>query len=290
MTEGRIAVLGAGTMGMGIAQLAITRGFAAQVFDVKQEQLDKSQQSAESRLARQVKKGKIDQATCDAALERLSLSTDLATACKDANVVIEAVPENMDLKVGLFGNVKGMVPADCLLASNTSSLSLTELGNRVGEAARVVGLHFFNPPPVMPLIEIVKGMGTSDATITRAIELVTALGKESIVVKDFPGFASSRMGVALGAEACRMVESGVADVASIDKAMELGYAHPMGPLKLTDLVGLDVRLMILEHLHKELGEQFRPPALLRQMVRAGRLGKKSGHGFYRWTDDGPVAD
>jgi 3-hydroxybutyryl-CoA dehydrogenase len=290
MTNGRIAVLGAGTMGMGIAQLAITRGFAAQVFDVKQEQLDKSKQSAENRLARQVKKGKIDQAACDAALGRLALSTDLGVACKDADVVIEAVPENMDLKVSLFGEVKGIVPAHCLLASNTSSLSITELGNRVGEAERVVGLHFFNPPPVMPLIEIVKGMGTTEATVTRAIDLVKALGKESIVVKDFPGFASSRMGVALGAEAARMVESGVADVASIDKAMELGYAHPMGPLKLTDLVGLDVRLMILEHLHKELGEQFRPPALLRQMVRAGRLGKKTGHGFYRWTEDGPVAD
>lgn len=290
MTQQRIVILGTGTMGKGIAQLAISRGYRAQVFDLHEAQLASAKRDIESRLDRQVTKGKLTPGDRDTVLSRLSLSTEISAACKDGDVVIEAIPENMDLKVELLSTVKSLVPETCLLASNTSSLSLTELGKRVGAPDRTLGLHFFNPPPVMPLIEIVKGMGTSKQSVERALSLVSALGKESIVVNDFPGFASSRLGVALGAEAARMVESGVADVASIDRAMELGYNHPMGPLKLTDLVGLDVRLMILEHLHKELGEQFRPPALLRQMVRAGRLGKKTGHGFYRWTEDGPVAE
>jgi 3-hydroxybutyryl-CoA dehydrogenase len=193
----------------------------------------------------------------------------------------------MDLKVKLFSEAREASPPHALLGSNTSSLSITEIGQRSGAPERVVGLHFFNPPPVMPLLEIVRGLGTCDAVVDRALELAARLGKDPIVVRDFPGFASSRLGVILGAEAMRMLETGVASAQDIDRAMELGYRHPMGPLKLTDLVGLDVRLAILEHLHRELGEQFRPPAILRQMVRAGRLGKKVGLGFYRWTDDGP---
>ncbi|MDF2694246.1 MAG: 3-hydroxybutyryl-CoA dehydrogenase, partial [Labilithrix sp.] len=172
---------------------------------------------------------------------------------------------------------------------NTSSLSITELGARLKTAERTVGLHFFNPPPVMELVEVVRGLATSEDTLERALAFVKGLGKTPIVVRDVPGFATSRLGVILGAEAMRMLETGVASAQDIDRGMELGYRHPMGPLKLTDLVGLDVRLAILEHLQREIGDQFRPPAILRTMVRAGKLGKKTGEGFYRWVDGQPVA-
>jgi 3-hydroxybutyryl-CoA dehydrogenase len=235
-----------------------------------------------------VEKTKLGAADRDAALARIAFRTELEAACADTQLVIEAAPESIDLKVELLGRVARAVAPETLLASNTSSLSITEIGRRIGADARTVGLHFFNPPPVMPLLEVVRGLSTSDESVERSLAFAKQIGKETIVVRDFPGFATSRLGVVIGAEAMRMLESGVASAAHIDRAMELGYRHPMGPLKLTDLVGLDVRLAILEHLHRELGEQFRPPAILRQMVRAGRLGKKVGLGFYRWTADGPV--
>jgi 3-hydroxybutyryl-CoA dehydrogenase len=190
----------------------------------------------------------------------------------------------MALKSQLLRAAVSVAAPDALIASNTSSLSITELGVQIGAPERTLGLHFFNPPPVMELLEIVRGLGTSEGTIERGLAFARAIGKTPIVVRDTPGFATSRLGVILGAEAIRMLESGVASAGDIDRAMELGYRHPMGPLKLTDLVGLDVRLAILDHLHKEVGEQFRAPSLLRQMVRAGKLGKKVGEGFYRWKD------
>ncbi len=281
------AVLGAGTMGRGIAQLCAESGIAVGLYDVAAEVLSAATAAIESQLERSVQKGKLTDVERDAALGRITATGDLGKACRGAQIVIEAAPERMELKVSLLGEVKALVAADTLIASNTSSLSITELGNRLGESSRTVGLHFFNPPPVMPLLEIVRGMATSEATVEAALAFASQIRKEPIVVRDFPGFASSRLGVVLGAEAIRMLEAGVASTADIDRAMELGYRHPMGPLKLTDLVGLDVRLAILEHLHRELGEQFRPPPLLRQMVRAGRLGKKVGQGFYRWTEQGP---
>ena len=183
----------------------------------------------------------------------------------------------------------GKAAPRAVVASNTSSLSITELGTRLGLADRTVGLHFFNPPPVMELVEVVRGLGTSEETIGRAVEFAKGLGKTPIVVRDVPGFATSRLGVILGAEAMRMLETNVASAEDIDRGMELGYRHPMGPLKLTDLVGLDVRLAILEHLQKEIGDQFRPPVILRAMVRAGTLGKKTGEGFYRWVDGQAVS-
>jgi len=290
MTESikTLAVLGSGTMGRGIAQLAAQRGIVARLFDVSKEQLERALADVKGQLEKLAAKGKISDAEKGEALGRLVSAADIADACRDADAVIEAAPESMDLKVKLFEEVKALAPEHALLGSNTSSLSITELGQRVGEPTRTLGLHFFNPPPLMPLLEIVRGLGTSEASVERALDLARALGKDPIVVRDFPGFATSRLGVVLGAEAMRMLEAGVASVTDIDRAMELGYRHPMGPLKLTDLVGLDVRLAILEHLHRELGEQFRPPAILRQMVRAGRVGKKVGLGFYRWTDAGPV--
>lgn len=285
---GRVAVLGAGTMGRGIAQLCASRKIDTRLYDVAQGQLDAAMAGVGKQLDRRVDKGRIDQSERDSTFSRIKPTAALADACRDAELVIEAAPESMELKVSLLGEVLELLPDSALVGSNTSSLSLTELGQRLGIAERTVGLHFFNPPPVMPLLEIVRGLGTAEATVERALAFAQQIGKEPIVVNDFPGFASSRLGVALGAEAMRMLESGVARAVDIDRAMELGYRHPMGPLKLTDLVGLDVRLAILEHLQREIGEQFRPPTILRQMVRAGRLGKKVGLGFYRWTDQGPV--
>jgi 3-hydroxybutyryl-CoA dehydrogenase len=284
-----VAVLGAGTMGRGIAQLCAACGFQVRLFDVARSQLDGARAEVEAQLGKRVAQGKLAEADRVALLARLATVSDLTEACAGAGLIVEAAPENLELKVELLGEVCRRAPADALLGSNTSSMSITEIGRRSGAAERTVGLHFFNPPPVMPLLEIVRGLGTSDATVERALGFARRIGKEPIVVRDFPGFATSRLGVVIGAEAMRMLEAGVASVADIDRAMELGYRHPMGPLKLTDLVGLDVRLAILEHLHRELGEQFRPPPILRQMVRAGRLGKKVGLGFYRWTDAGPVA-
>jgi 3-hydroxybutyryl-CoA dehydrogenase len=274
-------------MGRGIAQLCAGRGIRVRMYDVAETQLERARSGIQSELDKLVQKGRLSEAERQSTLERLESTADIARAVSDADVVIEAAPENMALKIDLFKQVCAHAPKTALLASNTSSLSLTEIGQGIGEPERTLGLHFFNPPPVMPLLEIVKGLSTSAEAVERALALARQIGKEPIVVRDVPGFASSRLGVILGAEAMRMVESGVASVADIDRAMELGYRHPMGPLKLTDLVGLDVRLAILEHLQREIGEQFRPPVLLRQLVRAGRLGKKVGLGFYRWTEQGP---
>jgi 3-hydroxybutyryl-CoA dehydrogenase len=275
-------------MGQGIAQVAAVTGHATRLYDALPDRAQAAIVSIGGQLDRLVAKGKIAQDARDLAVGRLSAASSVAAACEGCDVVVEAAPEDMALKVGLFEEVLRAAPKGALLGSNTSSLSLTELGRRIGASDRTVGLHFFNPPPVMELLEIVRGLGTTDETVQRALALAKALGKTPIVVNDVPGFATSRLGVILGAEAIRMLESGVATAADIDRGMELGYRHPMGPLKLTDLVGLDVRLAILEHLQREIGEQFRPPMLLRQMVRAGKLGKKTGEGFYVWKDGAPM--
>jgi len=283
-----IAVLGAGTMGQGIAQVAAVAGFPTRIVDAVPGKAEAARGLVASQLEKLVAKGKTTAAVRDAALSALSVSASVTEAAAGAGIVIEAAPESMDLKVGLLREAIAAAAPDAVIGSNTSSLSITELGTRSGAPERTIGLHFFNPPPVMDLLEIVRGLATSDETASRALALARDLGKTPIVVHDSPGFATSRLGVILGAEAIRMLESGVASAEDIDRAMELGYRHPMGPLKLTDLVGLDVRLAILEHLHREVGEQFRPPSLLRTMVRAGKLGKKSGEGFYIWKDGVPT--
>lgn len=277
-----VAVLGAGTMGNGIAQISAQAGFAVWMRDLTEELLSRGMASIRQSTDRLVTKERLGGAERDAALGRIRTTTDIAEAVADADVVIEAIPERMDLKLDTFRALSKHAPERALLATNTSSLSVTEIAAATAAPGRVVGLHFFNPVPLMKLLEVVRGMRTSDEAIDRARAFAAAVGKEAVVVNDWPGFATSRLGIALGAEAIRMVEQGVASPADIDKAMELGYRHPMGPLRLTDLVGLDVRLAIMEHLHRELGEQFRPPTLLRQMVRAGKLGRKSGEGFYRY--------
>jgi 3-hydroxybutyryl-CoA dehydrogenase len=279
----KVAVLGAGTMGHGIAQVCAQAGCTVALRDVSEAALDKGLAGITKSLDRLVEKGRLDDAGRTRVLGAITRTTSLEDAVRDADAVIEAIPERMEWKLETFRAVDAHAPAHALLGTNTSSLSVTEIAGAVRDASRVVGLHFFNPVPVMELVEIVRGLRTSDEAVERARALTELLGKKPIVVKDFPGFATSRLGVAIGAEAIRMLEQGVASAEDIDTAMKLGYRHPMGPLELTDLVGLDVRLAILEHLHRELGEQFRPPALLRQLVRAGKLGRKSGEGFYTYA-------
>lgn len=280
-------VIGAGTMGAGIAEVFAKAGIEVNLFDVAQEIIDGGLQRIDKSLAKAVSKGKLDEDGAMAARARVKPVRSYDTSA-DVDLVVEAAPENMQLKKTIFGEV-GEIAMRAILASNTSSLSVTEIAASTNEPSRVIGMHFFNPPPVMPLIEIVRAEQTSPEVVTRVRELAVRVGKDPIVVNDVAGFATSRLGIILGMEAIRMLEMGVASAEDIDKAMELGYRHPMGPLKLTDLVGLDVRLAIAEHLTKELGAQFTPPPLLRQLVRAGKLGKKSGEGFYRWTSEGPVA-
>ena len=278
----QVAVLGSGTMGQGIAQTCADHGFLVNLHDVDDATAKKGHAKISAQLEKRVEKGKISHAERLATLEVITPMSDLALAVKDADIIIEAIPERIDWKLDLFRQLDALAPKEALLATNTSSLSVTEIAGVTSNPGRVVGLHFFNPVPVMELLEIVRGMRTDDETIEHARALAKRLEKRSILVKDVPGFATSRLGVAIGAEAIRMLESGVASAEDIDTAMELGYRHPMGPLRLTDLVGLDVRLSILEHLHREVGEQFRPPTLLRQMVRAGKLGRKTGEGFYKY--------
>ncbi len=284
-----IAILGMGTMGQGIAQVTATAGLDTYVFDPAPGRAAEAISAIAAHLEKLVAKGKMHDDERGRALAALTVSLDVKDACEQADLTIEAAPESMDLKLKLLADAALAAPSGSLVASNTSSLSLTELGAGLPEPERTLGLHFFNPPPLMELLEVVRGVATSDAAVELALSFARTVGKTPIVVRDVPGFVTSRLGVLLGAEAVRMLESGVASASDIDRAMELGYRHPMGPLKLSDLVGLDVRLAILERLHYELGEQFRPPPLLRQMVRAGKLGKKTGEGFYVWKDGVPRA-
>jgi len=281
-------VLGTGTMGQGIAQVAAQSGHETRLFDAQEGRASAALKAISAQLEKLVSKGKMTPDARHATMSKLSAAPSARDASAGSDVLIEAVPEKMDLKVEVLKPLLEAASKHAIVASNTSSLSLTELGARLGVPERTIGLHFFNPPPVMELVEVVRGLGTSDETLERSLAFVKSLAKTPIIVRDVPGFATSRLGVILGAEAMRMLETNVASAQDIDRGMELGYRHPMGPLKLTDLVGLDVRLAILEHLHREIGDQFRPPAILRTMVRAGKLGKKTGEGFYRWVDGQPV--
>jgi 3-hydroxybutyryl-CoA dehydrogenase len=280
----RVAVLGAGTMGHGIAQAAAAAGFQVTLRDIDEGVVEKGLRSIESNLSKGVERGKVTEDERERALSLIRTTTRLeeTTGC---DLFIEAVPERLDLKRETLGAVESLAATDFIFATNTSSLSITEIAEGSRLSARVVGMHFFNPVHIMRLVEIVKGRDTSTETIEAVRSVALRMKKEPIVVRDVPGFASSRLGVALGLEAMRMVEEGVAGAKDIDTAMELGYNHPMGPLRLTDLVGLDVRLYIAEYLHSKLGsERFRPPDILRRMVAEGKLGRKTGEGFYQWKD------
>ncbi len=278
-----IAVLGAGTMGHGIAQVCASAGLDTRLFDIDEDALSRARGQISANLDRGVDLGKVEPVQRDATLDRLMLETDLEAAVGDTQIVVEAAPERLELKRELLGRAATGVTADCLLASNTSSLSITAIAEPLPGPERVIGIHFFNPVHIMALVEVVRGDRTAERAVEQARSFAVRLGKQPIVVRDSPGFASSRLGLALGLEAIRMVQENVASPADIDRAMELGYRHPMGPLRLTDLVGLDVRLEIARYLSRELGdERFRPPELLERMVEEGKLGKKSGEGFYRW--------
>ena len=279
----RIAVIGAGTMGHGIAQVAAMSGYTVVLNDREAGILERAQKKVEENLDKGVARGKVDEATRTAALKNLSVEVEIDAAVKDADLVIEAVIEDLSLKQTLLAQVEAQVGEATILGSNTSSLPLTQIATALKRPGQLIGMHFFNPVHIMRLVELVVHDATTDAVRDAALALVARIGKDPIVVKDSPGFASSRLGVVLGLEAMRMVEQGVASPADIDKAMELGYKHPMGPLKLTDVVGLDVRLAVAETLFRELkSDQYRPPEILREKVKAGEVGKKAGKGFYDW--------
>jgi 3-hydroxybutyryl-CoA dehydrogenase len=278
----RAAVLGAGTMGHGIAQVAAAAGIEVRLYDIKDELVERGLGRVRKFLEDGIAKGKVTAEERDRVLGRLSGTTDLDAAARGVDLVIEAIPEDLELKRRTFARLDEVAPDGALLATNTSSLSVSAIAGATRRPGRVAGMHFFNPPPLMKLVEIVRGEATDPAAIETARGIALRMGKDPIVVRDAPGFASSRLGIALGLEAIRMLEEGVASAEDIDKAMELGYKHPMGPLKLTDLVGLDVRLAIAEYLSRELGKRFEPPEMLRRLVREGKLGKKTGEGFYKY--------
>ena len=280
----QITILGTGTMGRGIAYLSAVAGYDTVLFDVDPATLEAARAAIDSTLRKGVEKGKVSESLAGEAIARVQLVSDLEPAVSGADLIIEAVPESFELKVELFAQADLFCGADTILASNTSSISITKLASNVERRDRFIGMHFFNPPHLMKLLEIVRGERTSDETVAQIREIAEKMGKTPIVVRDSPGFATSRLGVAIGLEAIRMLEEGVATPEDIDRAMELGYNHPMGPLRLTDLVGLDVRLGIAEYLASTLGPRFEPPQLLREKVAAGKLGRKSGQGFYRWDE------
>ncbi len=288
MAGNTVLVVGGGTMGSGIAGLCALCGFDTAVFEQDREARGRLRASIESSWRRAAAKGKLSPGEIEAAGERLQILGRLEEEA-GAQLAIEAVPESLALKGKVFESLDRLCPPEAVLGTNTSSLSIAEIARATRRPDRVVGIHFFNPVAAMPLVEVVSGPETSRDTEERAAAFARRLGKQTIRVADSPGFATSRLGLALGLEAMRMVEEGVASPGDIDRAMELGYGHRMGPLKTSDLVGLDVRLSIAETLASRLsGERFRPPEILRRLVAQGRVGKKSGRGFFLWEGDTPI--
>lgn len=273
-------------MGHGIAYVASLAGYHVAITDADAETLERGESLIRAAYDKAVERGKCTPAQREAGLNRMSYLSTPSEAVIEADLVIEAIPEQLALKQRLFASIEAAVSHRTILASNTSSLSISSIAGPLKRRDRVIGLHFFNPVPVMKLVEIVRGAETADTTVEEARQFALSLRKTPIVVRDSPGFATSRLGIVLGLEAMRMLEQGVASAEDIDRAMELGYNHPVGPLRLTDIVGLDIRLAIADHLHTTLGgDTYRPPDLLRRMVADGKLGKKSGQGFYRWENE-----
>jgi 3-hydroxybutyryl-CoA dehydrogenase len=281
-----VAVLGAGTMGHGIAHVAAAAGCDVRLYDTIAGAAAAGIARVTKTLDKGVELGKTAADDRARILGRLRAVDAVATACDGADAVIEAVPEQLALKRELFAAVDAAAPPGALLATNTSSLPVGNIATALRDPARLVGMHFFNPVFQMKLVEVVRHASAAPAAVALAVGFAERLGKTPITVADSPGFASSRLGLVIGLEAMRMVEQGVASAADIDTAMKLGYGHPMGPLELTDLVGLDVRLGIATYLADAIGPAFAPPAVLRDKVATGKLGKKSGEGFYRWSSDG----
>lgn len=282
MTIRNIAVLGAGTMGHGVAHAAAASGFHTRLYDVSDASLAKARTQIDAILRKAVELGKMQTADADAAMGRLSTSSDIASVLGDADLVIETAPERIDIKLKLFADIEKHAPASAIVGSNTSALSITEMAATLSDPSRVAGMHFFNPVHKMKLIEIVRALESSE----RALETIEAvskqMGKETVLVREAPGFITTRVNATIGNEAFFMLMEGVASPRDIDKALKLGLNHPMGPFELVDLVGLDTRLSILEYLHRSMGEKYRPCPLLAQYVKAGRLGKKVGKGVYEY--------
>jgi 3-hydroxybutyryl-CoA dehydrogenase len=283
---GRVGVVGAGAMGHGIAQVAAMAGYQVALFDVSDAAVQAGKQRVRANLEKGIELGKVEPEDRDRALAAITTTTELSDTGKDADLIIEAAPEDLDLKQEIFSKLDAASPAHAILATNTSSLSVTKIAEATKSPGRVLGMHFFNPVHIMKLLELVRTEHTAESAIATARTAGAAMGKTCILVKDSPGFASSRLGLILGMEAVRMLDEGVASVEDIDTAMELGYGHPMGPFKLADLVGLDVRLAIAEYLYRETGsDRFRPSETIKRLVSEGKLGRKTGEGFYKWDNE-----
>ena len=288
MTVHTVAVLGAGLMGRGVAYVSAVGGYRTLLQDTSNGALDKAGAEISALLEKGTATGKLKGEDAAAAHQRLLTCRSIEEAVRDADLVIEAVPEDIQLKVELFASLDKLTPKHAILASNTSSLSITEMAAATTRAPQVVGMHFFNPVHRMRLLEIVRALETSEATLRLAAEVGTRMGKECVTVRESPGFVTSRINAMIGNEAFYMLQEGIASASDIDKALKLGLNHPMGPFELVDLVGLDTRLHILEYLHKTLGEKFRPAPLLVQYVKAGRLGRKSGRGVFEYPEQKPT--
>jgi 3-hydroxybutyryl-CoA dehydrogenase len=280
-----IAVIGAGTMGRGIAYASVLGGFHTVLEDVSDSVVQKALTWIRDSFDEGVKRGKVDAAARDAALSLLSTSHAVDEAIRDADLIIEAVPEELEMKLELFTIFDKFAKPNAIFASNTSSLSISDFSDIVIARDRCIGMHFFNPVPKMRLVEIIRTAHTSDETVTTCVEVAHRMQKETVVVNEAPGFITSRINALIGNEAFAMLEAGVASAADIDKAIKLGLNHPMGPFEMVDLVGLDVRLKILEYLHSTLGETYKPSPLLRQYVEQGRLGRKTGRGVHTYPSD-----
>jgi 3-hydroxybutyryl-CoA dehydrogenase len=276
-----VGVIGGGRMGSGIAQVFAVAGSVVCLVEQDPAAAAAARDRVAMGLLRATEKGKLTE-SADSVLDRILMVDDVRALSTDTDLVVEAVPEDAELKIRILAAVENAVGEQAVLATNTSSLSIAGLAEGLRRPDRFVGMHFFNPVPVSQLVEIVVGPQTAGSAREAARSWAAGLSKAEVVVRDSPGFATSRLGVLLGIEAIRMLEEGIADAASIDRAMELGYRHPMGPLRSTDLVGLDVRLAIADHLHRELGDRFAPPRLLREKVDRGELGRKTGQGFFTW--------
>lgn len=286
MSDQRVAVIGLGTMGRGIARVFASAGHPVSVTDRDQPAIVAGWDLLRQELERSAVRGRLEPAGVEAVLARIHRIPSLSEAVGEASLIIEAVPEDLDLKRDIFRRLDTVVPSDAVLATNTSALSIADIAAATSDPTRVLGLHFFNPVHRMELVEVVVHAATSRATVTRAVTWCHGLGKTTIEVRDRPGFATSRINAMIGNEAFRMLEEGVASAEDIDTAMRLALGHPMGPFELVDLVGLDTRLAVLRRLHEGLGDRFRPAASLVQLVDAGRLGRKVGHGVFRYDADG----